>query len=502
MRKFGLFFSFFIVLLCCISCSEDIIEEVSAGSITGKVVKKGTNEALANVKIFTSPFTSTVFTGTDGTFTIANVPLGDYSLKAELTGYVSTFKGVNLKTSNQNVEVIFELGDDASFNSPPSIPELLTPVDNAVEQPVNITFTWSSTDPDAGDVLKYDVILKNSANANVQTVTDITATSYTPGNLQFGTSYFWQIAVSDGVNPKVYSPLKQFKTTTVPTNRFHYLKKTNGNWNIISSNEQGGNQFDLTLAAQNTLRPRVNNAAGLIAFLRNVNGNYQIFTANKDGSNSTQITNLPPSAFKNDEIDFSWNTTGNQIVYANFNKLYKVNKDGSGLSLLYTTADGSLISECDWSTDGSKIALKTNDNSGYNARIFIIDMLGNVVKQVVNSGTGGAGGLNFSADGSRLLYTRDVSGYQDPYIYRQLDSRIFIINLNTNAVEDLSAASQKPNGMNDLDPRFSPDDGHIIFVQTSNDGISQKNIYKIFLDNSIVLSRTLLFSNAEMPDWE
>jgi Tol biopolymer transport system component len=41
-----------------------------------------------------------------------------------------------------------------------------------------------------------------------------------------------------------------------------------------------------------------------------------------------------------------------------------------------------MISECDWSYDGSKIAIKTNDYNGYNTNIYIIDMMGNVLKTV------------------------------------------------------------------------------------------------------------------------
>src|SRR5690606_14937439 len=125
----------------------------------------------------------------------------------------------------------------------------------------------------------------------------------------------------------------------------------------------------------------------------------------------------------NQELDFSWSTNGQEFLYANFNKLYRINKDGSGLNLVYTTPDGSMISECDWSYDGSKIALKTNDFNGYNTKIYVIDMAGNVLKTVLSGLPGASGGLNFSVDGQLLLYTRDISGYQDGSgNYRQLDT--------------------------------------------------------------------------------
>jgi len=53
-------------------------------------------------------------------------------------------------------------------------------------------------------------------------------------------------------------------------------------------------------------------------------------------------------------------------------------------------------------------------------------------------------------------------------------------------------------GTNDLDARFSPDGAWIIFTNTNNDGISQKDIYRMKIDG---MDRELLFEDAEMPDW-
>jgi hypothetical protein len=59
-----------------------------------------------------------------------------------------------------------------------------------------------------------------------------------------------------------------------------------------------------------------------------------------------------------DFINYSWNTSGSQIIYPYFDKLYRINNDGSGLTKIYQTSNGKFISECDWSNDGAKIALK------------------------------------------------------------------------------------------------------------------------------------------------
>lgn len=492
-----------LLFLFCVSCREDLVGKVTTGTITGKVVKKGTNAPLSNVKIYTSPTTQTVFTSTDGTFKIDKVPLGDYSLKAELTGYLSTFQGINVKTED-GISVVFELSDDNSLNSPPSVPILLAPLDQSENQPTSVNLIWSCTDPDPADSLKlnFKVIVKNSLNNIVFEKDNIKVKNYVLDNLIFGVTYFWQIVANDTINTPVYSAVQQFKVSDTPNNRFHYVKKAGSNYYIVSSDETGQN-FQFTPNTVNSWRPKLNNDAGLIAFLRTVAGNTQIFTAKKDGSDVKQVTSTQPVLGYNlEDLDFSWSTNGSEILYPSFNKLFKINKDGSGLTLMYTTTDGSFITQCDWSNDGSKIALKTNDVNGYNAKIFIIDPLGNTIKTILTGQSGAAGGLNFSIAGDNLIFTRDISGYENAN-HRQLDSHIFIYNLNTDVATDISLLSKKALGSNDLDPRYSPNDAEVIFMNTSNDGISEKDIYKISLtDASGEYPRTLLFSTGEMPDWE
>ncbi|MBP2619270.1 carboxypeptidase-like regulatory domain-containing protein [Chryseobacterium jejuense] len=495
--------SIFILIFCLFSCNEDLVEQAQTGTLKGKVVKRGSNVPLANVKIFTNPTTQTVFSGTDGSFEIAAMPIGNYSVKAELSGYITNFQSVNMQNQNQVVTVVFEMSDDTSLNSPPTTPQLLSPIDNAVNQPLSVELTWSATDPDTADVLKYSLTIKNNLDTNVIQVNDLKVNHYTLSNLKFGVSYFWQVSVSDDIHQPVLSQTGKFTTNTVPANRYHYVRKLNGNFVIMSSDEQGGS-FQFTDSSYNSWRPRKNNNAGLIAFLRTEGGSTHIYTANPDGSNPFKVTSVPVAGFNNYEMDFAWSTNGKEIIYSNFNKLYRINKDGSGLALVYTTPDGSMISECDWSYDGSKIALKTNDYNGYNTSIYVIDMMGNVLKTIVSGSAGASGGLNFSVDGKLLLFTRDISGYQDGSgNYRQLDSHIFIYNLSDNTVNDISSESEKAMGTNDLDPRFSPNNAQVIFMNTSNDNISQRNVMVINLNSSMTdLSRSSLFSNGEMPDYE
>ena len=490
----------FLFSICLIACKEEMVDQIQTASIKGKVVKRGTNSPLANVKITTSPSTNTVFSGTDGSFEILDIPTGDYSVKAEVSGYLSNFQAANLKNPSQVVSIVFEMDDDESLNTAPSIPELITPIDNAENQPLTVQLSWKATDPDSLDVLKYKLIVKNNLNTNVLEVNDLETTTYTLENLNYGVSYFWQVSVNDDIHDEVFSPVFKFTTNAVPQNRYHYVRKQSGNFFIISSNEAGVS-FNLTNTSYNSWRPRKNNNSGLIAFLRTEGGNSHIFTTNPDGSNVFKVTGIPVAGFNNLELDYSWSTNGAKFIYPNFNKLYKVNKDGSGQELLYTTTDGSLISECDWSYDESMIAIKTNDHDGYNSKIIIIDLLGNTVKTILTGVTGGSGGINFSVDNKFLVYSHDVSEYQDPN-YRQLNSQIFVYNLLDDTVRNISVESEKPNGTNDLDPRFSPNNAQVIFTNTSNDGISERTVMVINMTSDTESERASLFVNGEMPDYE
>ena len=184
------------ILLICLfsltlfSCKEEMVDQIQTASIKGKVVKRGTNSPLANVKITTSPSTNTVFTGTDGTFEIIDIPTGDYSVKAEVSGYLNNFQSANLKNPSQIVNIVFEMEDDESLNTAPSIPELISPIDNAENQQLSVQLSWKSTDPDSLDVLKYKLVVKNNLNTNILEVKDLETTTYTLENLNYGESYF------------------------------------------------------------------------------------------------------------------------------------------------------------------------------------------------------------------------------------------------------------------------------------------------------------------------
>jgi len=484
---------FFVIIL--LSCNEEQIEDTGFGTIKGRVVDKVNFEPIENAKITTSPTTSTIFTDEEGYFTIVDVPTGEYSVQAQKDGFLAKFEPINV-VINTTGQVVFELETSTTNNKPPTVPVLSSPIDNASNQSINLNLTWSATDIDK-DPLTYSVTLKNAATDATITYTDLKTASLDLSNLSYNTKYFWQVSVSDGINSPVNSVIFSFTTLPFPDGRYLFVKKINSNNVIFTANDSGG-QLQISSSNSNCYRPRRNNNSGKIAYISSDGSQNHIYTMNTDGSSIKKITNTVPIAgFNMEHVGYSWNTTGSQLIYPNFDKLYKINADGTGLSQIYQTPNGKFISECVWSNDGSSIVLKVNNNIGYDVEVYVISISGTFQYTVSTGMSGAYSGLDISFDKSSIVYSRDVSGFQN-LEYRSLDSRMFIFNTITKTTQEI--ASKKLSGFNDLDVRFSPNQAEVIFVNTSNDGISSKNIQKVNLSDSD--SRTTLFSGASMPDWK
>ena len=486
-----------------IGCSEDTVDLVGTGTITGRVVEADSFDPIENAKVTLSPTSNTVFTDEDGYFIFEEVEEGDYSVGAIKEDYITNYEAATV-TADLEVNVIFEMEDETSLNRPPTAAELVSPEDGSEDQEISVTLIWQSSDPDE-DEITYSIQIKNDYDNEVIEVESLTDTTYVVSDLKYGTKYFWQVTATDDINSEVLSEVSSFKVKVQPNNRFFYVEKySENNNNVIYSasysetDSIAENEVQLTSEELNSWRPRKNQASNLIAFLRTYNNQTHLFTMEEDGSDVSQVTSAVPITGVNlSDIDYAWSSNGDRLIYPHYNKLYVINKDGSGLQQIYQTTDGSYITECDWSDDESIIVLKTNDVTGYSSSIFTIDTSGNLLTTIVSNSLGALGGLNISINNKLLLYTYDITDYQNTN-NRQLDTHIYLYDFSAGTSTDIS--SSKDNGTIDLDPRFSPDEADVIFVNTSNDGISTSYIYK--MDISDNTDRTLLFSDKIMPDWE
>ncbi|MGJ8684666.1 MAG: carboxypeptidase regulatory-like domain-containing protein [Nonlabens sp.] len=479
------------ILLLVSGCSEDKLQINGKGTLKGRVVADETFLPQENVKISTNPNTNTVFTDADGMFEF-ELENGQYSVQAEKDGFLTDFESATVEV-DATVEVVFELKVETANNRPPATPVLTVPEDNEVDVASNVTLEWTATDPE-GDDLTFTVELRNTSTNTIEVFEDITEPMLDV-TVEFGTTYLWQVRSNDGINQDINSATFSFSTTAFPTNRFLFVRKVNGN-NVIYSGDDNGTEVALTSSTTNSWRPRINRQAGKIAFLRNVGAAVHVFTMNPDGSQEQQVTStVAVSGFNLDEIDISWATNGSLIYYPSLNKLYTIQPSGAGLSLFYQTSNGNLITEVD--VNEPRVAIKTNDFAGYNVEILVLDMQATVIETVISGMAGAAGSVNLSADNTKVLYTRDISGFEN-IAYRQLDSRLFVYTFSTSV--ELDVSFNKPIGTNDLDARFSPTEGLVICMNQDNDGNSAPLIQSLEL--SIADTREDLFTNAIMPDWE
>lgn len=497
-----------LLLLVFTTCSEEQIDGNRIGSIKGKIVADGANNPLENVKISTNPVSSTVFSDENGDFLIENAIVGTYAVQAQLDGYITAFESVSV-VENTAAAVAFELLVSNANNQPPSVPDLVFPEDLQTEVPFEVQFTWESSDPDANDELSYVLELRNGATNEIELYETQQDTFYLAPNLALSTTYFWQVTVNDGVNDNVVSQISQFTTIASPNNPYFFVKQENGNSVIYSGSDDGLNDdnaeidialLKLTSENNNSFRPRGNPVINKVAYLRNVGGNTQIFTMDTGGGNKTQVTSvIPVNGFRINEVDFCWAQNGSQLYYPNLNKLYRINSDGSGAVLIYQTTDGSFITEVEEAAfDTDLLLIKTNDSSGYNARIFTYRLSANAEETVIVEGFPGAlGGIDISANGDQVLYTRDLSGSENVN-YRIFESRIF--NYNIPSLTATQVLTDVVSGENDLDGKYSPSEGGVIFTRANSNMGAIPAIYSFQFGATI--QEKQLFSAGSMPDWK
>lgn len=491
------------------NCSEDTVVLEVKGKLTGSVIAKATGQPLAGVKITTSPASTTVVTDAEGKFLIKDILIDDYAVQAELNDYVTGFESVTITEGNTS-NVAFELSLSTANNKPPLTPLLISPAYEESNVSLGITFVWESSDPN-NDILDYTLELRNGTT-NERTIYAVGQdTTKTVSNLQLATNYFWQVTVTDNINTPVSSVISTFTTVTSPDNDYLFVKNRNGNLAIFSGNndsETGDPETEtgilqLTSDNFNSFRPRKNNTAQKIAFLRTVGGAVHIFSMNFDGTDTRQITTeVPVAGFRAEELDFTWANNGAQLYYPYFNKLYKINADGSGYTNVYTTPDGSFISEISVpSFNNDIILIKTNNNSGYNARIFTFSFSTNAEQVVIFENQSGAvGGVNISANGDKVLYNYDISGSINPN-YQKFESRIFLFRIGIDLTNEASEVQTDVIlGENDLDVNFSASEGGYILTRVgSNFGATPRILSGLFDETT---EDRLLFNNAIMPDWK
>lgn len=480
------------------SC-EETIEPESFGSIIGRITYARNDQPVVGASITTNPPTEAIVTDADGTFFLPMVPTGSVTVVIKKPDFKNESIAVQVR-EDQTTQVLGILTAADDNNSAPGAPGNPNPSPGTEDQAVDLQLSWEpATDPDS-DSLRYDLILYESDSTNGELVAqDLFDTTYTVQDLRYSTTYYWQVIAKDSSGHVTPSPVWSFRTVSFPDNRFLFARDLGANYEIFSSDLTEGNTLRLTNIDSREWRPLLSPLRDLIAFTSNAEVETHIYTMTREGDNLTRVTTLPVAGYHNNGLGYTWSPDGGEFLYSHYDMLYKVHRGGFNLRPIAQAPAGFHWREVDWTAqNGGRIAALAIGPKIYDAAIYLMNADGSNITQIVGNEPGALGGPVFSIDGQKILFTKDVSGFESVSGEgRQLDSRIFMLNLTTGELTDLS--EDKPNGTNDLLPRFSPDGAQIIFVNSSNDGLGTPNIYTMDVDGA---NRELVIENGTTPSWE
>lgn len=479
---------------------EETIEPETFGSINGQVTYSSNDEPVENASITTNPPTEALLTTEEGTFQINRVPTGTVSLSIKKSGYKTETLNITVR-EGQTTQAFVKLSKSEGGNSAPLAPGEPVPPTGSLDQPTNLTLGWSpATDPE-GDSIRYDIILYESDSTNGQLVAqDVFDTTYMVENLRFNTAYYWQVIAKDSSDHLTTGPVWSFKTGPYPQNRLLFARDLGANYEIFSTDtSQEAGELRLTNLPSREWRPLLSPINDRVAFSSNAEVENHIYTMTPKGNDLFRVTTLPIAGYHNNGLGFCWSPDGGELLYSHYDMLYKTHRGGFNLRPVAQAPEGMHWRECDWTAqDGGKIVAMAIGSNIYNAGIYLMDADGSNMIQIVGNEPGGLGGPSFSVDGQKVLFTRDISGFESAQgDGRQLDSHIFLLDLNTNEVTDLSG--NKPAGTNDLFPRFSANGAKIVFANRSNDGSGNSDVYIMDADGS---GRVLVAENGTTPSWD
>lgn len=483
---------FAILILLVLSCTEEtFIEPKIYGSLKGQVLGVTDKKPVKDAVVRITSLGKTVSPDSEGFFKFDSIPVGKYSVQTTVDKYKTDVSSIEIEY-NKITDLLILLNKDEKQNKSPNRPTVVTPTQGMKETALSVLLNWKGTDPEK-DSLRYSVILfKEGQNTSTPISKDSFVDSLRVSNLDYESTYYWQVIASDSINQPVYSEVWSFTTKSIPDHPFIFTRVVNNNYQIFSTDST--EVVQITHSGGNW-RPVVSPNRQRIAYISNASTEPHIYISDRVGKNAQRVTNVPLGGISLTELSFCWSPDGTELLYPSYDKLYAVRPDGTGLRIVARAPSGRFFAGCDWTSQGNKIIARVTGSSVYDNELYIINAENGGMNRIVSGGSAKMSNPNLSADGKKALYTLDISNFQNNE-GRQLDSRIFILDLGTGVATNIS--TQKVNGTNDIDARFSPNNASVIFTNTSNDGFSLKQVYIMDVNGTV---RIPIISNAEMPYW-
>ncbi|MEM8968579.1 MAG: carboxypeptidase regulatory-like domain-containing protein [Bacteroidota bacterium] len=479
------------------ACTEDTIPPITLGTLQGIVVAH--ELPLADVNITTQPATNQVQTDSAGRFVLTGIPADTYTITVRGEG-VRTTSLTALVSTDSATEVMIHTELTEPENRVPNTPTLVSPQNEVTNVPRTLTLIWQGTDPDE-DSLHYEVRLFTSQTALRQTILAqaIADTTLVVQDLQFNTTYFWQVIATDPEGLSSQSEVASFTTLPVPNLRFAWVSDTSGNAEIYASDGSDTTIVQVTHRAARDVQPRLHPRLPQVAFTSEVQGETQVFVTSLIEGIPTQITQVPMAGFHNIGTGYTWSPDGGQLAYAHYQELYRISANGSGLTVVTQAPTNRHFREMDWTAVDNQFVLQTIGTRIYDAEIYLYSPQEDSLRLLVANHPGQLHSPSFSIDGQEVLFTYDASDFQS-LEGRQLDSRIYRVSTTASpdSIQWVDVSVNKSAGTNDLRPRYSPDGAQIIFENAPNDDPSASSIWIMDLNGD---NRQLLYQYATMPYW-
>lgn len=498
-------FIFILGLAFLSSCQENTIELKFYGQLMGEVLESGTLAPIPGVTLTTNPETDFIVSDEFGEFVVDSLLEGTYSVRARKEGYTDGVISVQIDGERiTSVKILMSKNTEA--NSPPALPGVPLPANGAGGQEPELTLSWSGSDPD-GDTLSYDVYLFSSdTSMAIPIALATTDTFVTVSSMGFSKMYYWQVVANDNINPPVYGEVWSFSIRDFPSNdyRYTFVRPVNSTFTLFAGNEpleDAERSYQLTDGMKAYWRPKLRpQLRDDMAALYLKGAEVHIALMGRDGENPRQVTAAIPLRSKS-EIDASycWSPNGDKLLYMNFGNLYQINPDGSGLAYVASADPGYLFTAVDWTLyDNNTIVAAAERPDSRQSRLYLFRMGEPAVSILDSTLLGQIRHPTFSPSGKMIAFSFN-SNSNFSADGQPLNSQILAYNTETGALINLSF--NKEPGTNDMQPRFTQGGAKILFVNRDTDNIDPPLVMVMDVLTTSNQRRTLLFSNADMPDW-